>query len=560
MTPGAVLNEKYRLVEQIGEGGMATIWRAVQISLDRPVAVKFISAVGPSAAKYVERFLEEAKLAAAIRHRNVIDIVDFGTTVEGTAYMVLELLQGESLADRMARTPPLTLGEIVNLAVLALSGLQAVHNAGVVHRDLKPENIFLVTDEDGAYPKLLDFGVSKSLERKDGRALTQEGVLIGTPQYMAPEQARGLRDVDRRIDVWAMGVVLYELLTGKLPYDSENVGDILIQIVSQDAPPISFYRPEIGPDLSAVVQRALARNRDDRYAGAKEMRAALIEAAAKLGDAAGMWGRITPGAGMLRPDELHTPISGLIQVVAVEHARAAQRSATASAAATAAANQSPARPQAPTQAEVVDPLAQTLPAKLDGQPRDATPSGSLPFARRDATDDARLVRTSKAELLAEDAASALRAPKRRRRTGWRWLLAVLLLVVLGAAVALALNPVLLERLRGPVGGGGAVSDEALDLGLPSVDAAPPAVGSAAAGPADAGVDEPRDLRHDSGMSDDAGTRGDLGFSGDAGETAPSALDAGADEAPQVRPTRHVVRRHPVRRPTRRPARRPARRR
>src|SRR6185369_7268774 len=149
-----------------------------------------------------ERFLNEAKVAASIRHRNVVDILDFGVTDAGEAYMVLEYLHGESLADRMARPPALNLGEIVNVAVLTLSGLSAVHTAGVVHRDIKPENVFLVEDEDGWYPKLLDFGVSKQQQTEGSiaRPLTQEGMLVGTPQYMAPEQARGLRDVDARAD------------------------------------------------------------------------------------------------------------------------------------------------------------------------------------------------------------------------------------------------------------------------------------------------------------------------------------------------------------------------
>jgi serine/threonine-protein kinase len=554
MTPGAILNEKYRLIEQIGEGGMATIWRAVQISLDRPVAVKFISASGPSAARYVERFLAEAKLAAAIRHRNVIDIVDFGTSDEGTAYMVLELLQGESLADRMARLPALNLGEVVNIAVLVLSGLQAVHNAGVVHRDLKPENIFLVTDDDGAYPKLLDFGVSKSVDRKDGRAPTQEGVLIGTPQYMAPEQARGIRDVDHRIDIWAIGVILYEVLTGKLPYDSENVGDILIKIVSEDAPPITFLRPEIGPELAAVVQRAMARNRDERYQDAKEMRAAIMDAAAKLGDAAGMWGRITPGAGSLRPEELHTPISGLIQVVAVEHARAVQRAEAAAVAANAATEPQPVL----TEAKAADALARTMPA-ID-RPSDGirTPSVTVPLVRRDPTDDVQLVRTSRVDVDMELPASP--PPPKKKSGGTAWVFLVILLLGGGAAVALALNPALLDRLNALVEGSAALSEIAADLGIEDADAGPLDVTAEDAGVSAADVAPNAGLLEDAGLDDDVAGGEDAGVGEDANVGEDAGLDAGAPDEEQVRPTKRVVRRHPARRPVRRPARRPARRR
>ena len=563
MTPGSVLNEKYRLVEQIGEGGMATVWRAVQISLDRPVAVKFISAIGPSASKYVERFLAEAKLAAAIRHRNVIDILDFGTTDEGTAYMVLELLEGESLADRMARLPALALGEIVNIAVLVLSGLQAVHNAGVVHRDLKPENVFLVSDDDGVFPKLLDFGVSKSVDRRDGRGapLTQEGVLVGTPQYMAPEQARGLRDVDHRIDLWAMGVILYEVLAGKLPYDSENVGDILIQIVSQDAPPITFYRPEVGPELSAVVQRAMSRNRDERFQDAKEMRAAIMEAAAKMGDAAGMWGRITPGSGLIHHEALHTPISGLIQVVAVEHARAVQRSAAASAASSAITGEQGAL----SDTQAADALAKTMPAMMTRE-RIATPSTSAPIGRRDPTDDVRLVRTSIADDVAAPSPKPRRAqptpaprgdvsesvdlpdvPEPKKSSGAVWVFLGILLVGGGAAAALALNPALLDRLSELVGGGGALPEQ-LDAGAAALDAGPPDLGEPDLGPPDLGppdLGEPDLGPPDLGPADAGGD--DAGVDEDGG----AELDAGSHDeigAPTKRPTKRRWVRRPIRRP------------
>lgn len=551
MTPGAILNGKYRLIEQIGEGGMATIWRAVQISLDRPVAVKFLSVSGPSASKYVERFLEEAKVAAAIRHRNVIDIVDFGTSDQGTVYMVLELLQGESLAERMARLPALTLGEIVNIGVLVLSGLQAVHNAGVVHRDLKPENIFLVNDDDGAYPKLLDFGVSKSVDRKEGRAPTQEGMLVGTPQYMAPEQARGIRDIDHRIDVWATGVILYEALTGKLPYESENVGDILIKIVSEDAPPITFYRPEVGPELSAVVQRAMTRNRDERYQDAKEMRAALMDAAARMGDAAGMWGRITPGGGTVRAEELRTPISGLIQVVAVEHARAVQRAEAAVAAAGAATG-----PQkAVSQGQAADALAKTIPAMDLALERDRPSSVSAPVARPVSTDDAQVTRSTAADSVLGETAR----PASKKTGGAVWVFLGILVLGGGAAATLVLYPELLDRLNELVGGAGANPENTFDLGAQEFDAGtleaimPDLVRS------DAGSGETA-LPVDAGSAAGLGLSEDAGLGEDAGLDQGAQLDAGVEHTEQLRPTKRVVRRHPTRHPGRRPVRRPGRRR
>ena len=274
ISSGTIVGDKYRLDAPIGQGGMATVWRAVHTTLDRPVAVKFLEAVGVHAQQLADRFLQEAKLAAGLRHRHVVDILDFGVLEGGQPYMVMELLEGQSLAGRYEEGPPVSDWEVVEIVTMVLSGLAAVHDAGILHRDVKPENIFLVQDADGIFPKLLDFGVSKGFGG-EGR-ITKTGVVVGTPQYMSPEQARGKRDIGLSSDLWSVGVVLYEGFTGQVPFDSENPGDVLISVATEEVPPLEDLRPDLPPAVVEVVHRALSKRPEDRFGDAREMRDALM--------------------------------------------------------------------------------------------------------------------------------------------------------------------------------------------------------------------------------------------------------------------------------------------
>lgn len=263
---------------------MATVWRATHLTLGQPIALKFIEVAGMDVSGMRDRFLREARVAAAIRHRNVVDILDFGTADEGQPFMAMELLEGESLAARMTRDPPMTVAETVRVIARVLSGLGAVHDAGIQHRDLKPENVFLAKDADGAFPKLIDFGVSRALDPRSGVESvlpTRENAIAGTPQYMSPEQARGLSDVDQRSDLWSVGVMLFELLTGRLPYDADAPGDVIIEIATKDPPDFGQLRPDLTGPMESVVRRAMHKDRARRFQTAREMRGALLSAAAQ---------------------------------------------------------------------------------------------------------------------------------------------------------------------------------------------------------------------------------------------------------------------------------------
>ena len=276
-TQGTVIGGRYRLIRQVGEGGMATIWEAEHLTLGSSVAVKFLQTGGRDMDRMQERFMREARAVASVKHRNVVDVTDFGVTDEGVPYMVMEMLEGQSLADRLDTVGPLDTNEAARIVSLTLRGLAAVHDAGIVHRDLKPDNIFLVTDSDGMYPKVLDFGVSKQVAG-GATHLTQEGMLVGTPDYMSPEQARGLRDIDLRTDIYSMGVILYETLSGRLPFESENTGDLIVMIMMEAPTPLGVHRSDLPPALFEVVDKALARDREQRYQDSRAMRWALMQA------------------------------------------------------------------------------------------------------------------------------------------------------------------------------------------------------------------------------------------------------------------------------------------
>ncbi len=289
---GRVLDGKYRLLRLLGEGGMGSVWEAEHELIGRKVAVKVLHASLEDSADMPERFLREARTAAAVDHPGIVDVEDVGRTEEGTLYIVMELLDGESLTDRIRREGRLAPADAAGLAVHLLSALHAAHDKGVIHRDLKPDNILLTRDEAGRqHVKILDFGLSKVLSGGGGDiSLTRTGTVMGTPCYMAPEQARGEKDVDARADLWAAGVILYQMVSGRLPFEGDSYNSVMARILVESVPPLAAVVPDVPEVLAAAVATALEKDRDRRWESAaaflEELLPVARQPAAPPGDAA----------------------------------------------------------------------------------------------------------------------------------------------------------------------------------------------------------------------------------------------------------------------------------
>lgn len=274
---GTILGGKYRLRAPLGEGGMGTVWIADNLAIKgAEVAVKVLHAHFARESETVQRFRQEAEAAVCIGHPNIVKVFDFGSATDGSPYLVMERMVGESLAARLEREGALVPEEAVDIVVEVLRALEAAHEKDILHRDMKPENIFLAQAGELIMPKILDFGVSKILGDDAERVrMTRTGALVGTPAYMSPEQALGDATVDLRSDVWAMGVILYELLSGHLPYEGTNYNAVLIRIATGDSTPLAEVAPHLPSGLVAIVARAMARARGQRFAGIGAMREAL---------------------------------------------------------------------------------------------------------------------------------------------------------------------------------------------------------------------------------------------------------------------------------------------
>jgi serine/threonine-protein kinase len=271
---GKTIGGKYFVRSVLGEGGMGTVFEAEHLTIGRSVAVKVLHPNQARKKNSVRRFHQEARAAGSIGHPNICEVYDLGTFDDGSPYLVMERLVGETLADRIGAEGGLPFEDVIEVLVQVLSGLVAAHEKGIVHRDIKPENVFL-TKRVGCPPlvKLLDFGVSKMIIPPLGGGeedldLTRTGMVMGTPYYMSPEQARGDRNLDVRVDLYACGVILYETLTGRRPYTAANYNALLLQILSTQPRPARDFRPALPSGFDAVLDTAMARNRDDRYPSA----------------------------------------------------------------------------------------------------------------------------------------------------------------------------------------------------------------------------------------------------------------------------------------------------
>jgi serine/threonine-protein kinase len=266
---GTVFGGKYLLNTKLGQGGMGSVWRAEHVQLKSPVAVKLIDPSIANNAEALARFMREAQSAAALRSPHVVQILDHGAD-HGVPYIAMELLDGESLATRLDRVRTLSPPETASILTQVARAISKAHEAGIVHRDLKPDNVFIVKNDDEEVAKVLDFGIAKN----SGVALgpsssTRSGALLGTPYYMSPEQAEGTRMVDFRTDIWAFGVIAFECMLGRRPFESEAFGGLLLAICTRPLPIPSAFGP-VPAGFDEWFARTCAREPDRRFGSARE--------------------------------------------------------------------------------------------------------------------------------------------------------------------------------------------------------------------------------------------------------------------------------------------------
>jgi serine/threonine-protein kinase len=269
----------YRAISVLGEGGMGVVYLAEHPEIGRKVAVKVLHPDFARDKQVLGRFLNEARAANAIRHPNIIEILDSGVLADQTPYLVMELLEGESLAARIKRVGRMPIADVCDFAYQTASALSAAHAKGIVHRDLKPDNLFIVPDphEDGRERmKVLDFGIAKLQQHSPGDSVkTRTGTLMGTPIYMSPEQCRGVRTVDHRTDVYSLGVILYEMVVGHPPFVSEGFGDLVNMHMNVPPTPPRRLRPDLPIGLESLILTMLAKSPEDRYESMTALQAAL---------------------------------------------------------------------------------------------------------------------------------------------------------------------------------------------------------------------------------------------------------------------------------------------
>jgi len=276
----AVDNGEYVILDRIGTGGMGSVYKAEQPSMNRLVAVKVLHSRFATRDDLVARFRREARAMSQLSHPNTARVYKYGALDDGAVYFVMDYLEGRNLAHEVRQKGPMEADRAVRIMIQVCGALEEAHRAGIVHRDLKPENVFLTLqggNED--FPKVLDFGLAKMSEKQMGRGsmmFTQQGMVFGTPEFMSPEQAQG-EELDRRSDIYSLALILYELMTGQLPFDAKTPLDMMKAHVKDPPIPLSQRVPglKFSPELEATIAKALAKKPDDRYATAADFAEAL---------------------------------------------------------------------------------------------------------------------------------------------------------------------------------------------------------------------------------------------------------------------------------------------
>jgi serine/threonine-protein kinase len=279
---GTLLAGKYRIEKVLGEGGMGVVVAARHVDLDQRVAIKFLLPHALADETVVARFAREARAAAKIQSPHVAKVMDVGRLDDGSPYMVMEYLEGEDLESRLQRDKTIPVSEAVGIMLQACEAMAEAHAAGIIHRDLKPANLFLArTPGRKSVVKVLDFGISK-IANDSGKPVTQTASLLGTPYYMSPEQLRSVKTLDARSDIWAMGVILYELLGGSVPFLADTMPGVVAMILQNDPPPLAELCPTCPKDLVAVIAKCMKSDPSQRFSDVGELARAL----APFGDAA----------------------------------------------------------------------------------------------------------------------------------------------------------------------------------------------------------------------------------------------------------------------------------
>ncbi len=294
LQPGEILDGKYRIVRLVGEGGMGAVYEGENTRIKRKVAIKVLHGSVAEKQDVVQRFEREAQAAGRIGSEHIVEVLDLGSLPSGERYMVMEFLEGEDLTGRIKRFKRVHPEHCVPILEQVLEGLAAAHDASIVHRDLKPDNIYILTRHAGHndFVKILDFGVSKFSALDDQMSMTKTGSVMGTPYYMSPEQAKGSK-VDNRSDLYAIGVVAYQMVTGRVPFNAGSFNELLFKIVLESPEPIEHVVPGIDPAFAAIIARAMNREPEQRFQNAREFQSALRA-----------W---QPGAGMMAPAPSHLP-------------------------------------------------------------------------------------------------------------------------------------------------------------------------------------------------------------------------------------------------------------
>ena len=277
LSVGDIIQDKYRIVRLIGEGGMGAVYEGENTLIARRVAIKVLlnsAAVNP---EIVQRFQREAQAAGRIGNDHILEVLDLGTLPDGDLLMVMEYLDGENLADRIDRLGRLTPQQVYPVARQLLEGLGAAHAAGIIHRDLKPENVFILKEKAGHsdFVKIIDFGISKFNVMDGNMQMTATGAVMGTPYYMAPEQAKGVKVADPRSDIYAVGVILYKAITGAEPFSAETFNELLFKIVLSELVPAKRLVAELDPAFDTIICKAMAKDPDYRFASCEDLARAL---------------------------------------------------------------------------------------------------------------------------------------------------------------------------------------------------------------------------------------------------------------------------------------------